>query len=448
MSDTGELLPDATSSSSLASLRVENLHGKFTYEVNFGSLEGPAPEADGLITAVNDERLSLLYGRNGSGKTSLLTLLFHGLSADDQRGHRRAMARVKFDRFDVKFVNGDAVTYRRDHPTVRAPLVLEVSADGQEVESIYTGEPERFEDETPAAVELLATLAINPTLLSDSRAFHSDLLEKPDAADERLVVNTRRRLVEDLITQRRNADLAYALDRVQRFISQLVLAGARRGSQRVDSVYVDVASVIVEHAQTVGRPRKSTVPDLRARIEAIAQRAGPYSSTGLIPRFPQDQLLSALAGAQARNGPLLDHVLSPYLDGVEQRMSAFEPGLKAISTYVSSVNSFLEGKQLTFSPGLGSTISDEATGEELEPHDLSSGEKQILLLLANLIAMRDSTKLFIIDEPELSLNPGWQRNLMPALLSVTEGTAMQIVAATHSIEIMARYQSRLRPLAE
>jgi ABC-type glutathione transport system ATPase component len=93
-------------------------------------------------------------------------------------------------------------------------------------------------------------------------------------------------------------------------------------------------------------------------------------------------------------------------------------------------------------------ITDEVTNERLRPNALSSGEKQIVLLFSDIVSLQNETRLFIIDEPELSLNPEWQRHLMPRLLGVTEQSRMQLIAATHSIEIMAQFRDRIRRLSE
>jgi energy-coupling factor transporter ATP-binding protein EcfA2 len=129
-------------------------------------------------------------------------------------------------------------------------------------------------------------------------------------------------------------------------------------------------------------------------------------------------------------------------------MDALEAGRRAIAGYVDTVASFLEGKSFDFRPTRGVVIADSETSEELNPSDLSSGEKQILVLFSDVVALRERTGLFLIDEPELSLNPQWQRHLMSALLASTEGSEMQLVAATHSIEIMSKYRDRLRQLVD
>jgi ABC-type glutathione transport system ATPase component len=70
---------------------------------------------------------------------------------------------------------------------------------------------------------------------------------------------------------------------------------------------------------------------------------------------------------------------------------------------------------------------------------LSSGEGQLLFLLASTIVARERSSLFMIDEPELSLNVAWQRQLVKSLLELTRDSSVQFVLATHSIELLTRY---------
>ena len=239
-----------------------------------------------------------------------------------------------------------------------------------------------------------------------------------------------------------------ALERVRRYLTQLVYAAAQRGSERSDTVYARLVETVVQHAFVRGRPRKATIPHLIERIRELGLRAEEFTRYGLMPRPPVKALLRSLENAQTRHGPLLEQTLAPYLEGVDERMGELEPGLRAIASYVDTLNSFFEGKTLRFRPPSGAEVIDDITGERLEPGDLSSGEKQILLLFSDVVALRETSRLFIIDEPELSLNPSWQRTMIPALLRSTEKSPMQIIAATHSIEMMARYRRRIRALEQ
>jgi energy-coupling factor transporter ATP-binding protein EcfA2 len=432
----------------LAWLHVRLLHGKFDYDIDMtGDSEGVSSAAHERLFAVSDDRLTLLYGGNGTGKTSLLRLLFHALSPDGTKGHRTELLRLRFARFEAELANGDAVICERERKALEGPYRIKTRVKGLTHTWNFTssqGLPERPEvsEGELNVLEDLRDLAIFPAFLSDSRAFQSDLIEDTKVARERWAQRIDR--MEDIVSERRDADLAGALERLRLYLSGLVFAGAQKGSERADNVYVSVATAIVANA-TMGRPKTATIPTVRERITSIGERVRQFTTYGLIPDFPAAALLRTLESAQLKSGALLERVLTPYLDGLTQRMDALELGQRAVSAYVEAVNSFLEGKTLHYRPG-AIEIFDEETGEGLRPADLSSGEKQILLLLSNLISMREASGLFIVDEPELSLNPEWQRNLMPALLNVTADSSTQLIAATHSIEVMARYRNRLRRL--
>ncbi|MCH5174485.1 MAG: AAA family ATPase [Prevotellaceae bacterium] len=71
-------------------------------------------------------------------------------------------------------------------------------------------------------------------------------------------------------------------------------------------------------------------------------------------------------------------------------------------------------------------------------YELSSGEKQLIVMLAHL-AFHKKNKLspiFIIDEPELSLHISWQEKFVDALITASPET--QFIMATHAPAILAR----------
>lgn len=61
---------------------------------------------------------------------------------------------------------------------------------------------------------------------------------------------------------------------------------------------------------------------------------------------------------------------------------------------------------------------------------LSGGEQRLFILLVIFILEGEKRQLFLIDEPETSLNMKWQRGLMPLLGSLAPNA--QIIAASHS----------------
>lgn len=74
--------------------------------------------------------------------------------------------------------------------------------------------------------------------------------------------------------------------------------------------------------------------------------------------------------------------------------------------------------------------------------ELSSGEKQLIILLA-YIAFHKNNKnasIFIVDEPELSLHISWQELFVDALLKASPNT--QYILATHAPAIISKIERR------
>jgi ABC-type glutathione transport system ATPase component len=46
----------------------------------------------------------------------------------------------------------------------------------------------------------------------------------------------------------------------------------------------------------------------------------------------------------------------------------------------------------------------------------------------------------MIDEPEISLNIKWQRQLVQSLLEITNDASIQFILASHSIELLAQHR--------
>jgi predicted ATPase len=73
--------------------------------------------------------------------------------------------------------------------------------------------------------------------------------------------------------------------------------------------------------------------------------------------------------------------------------------------------------------------------------ELSSGEKQLLILFGEGLLQHNNEWIYIADEPELSLHVDWQEQLVDDLKSINPHA--QILFATHSPDIVSSYGSRV-----
>ena len=69
-------------------------------------------------------------------------------------------------------------------------------------------------------------------------------------------------------------------------------------------------------------------------------------------------------------------------------------------------------------------------GEQLSPYKLSSGEKQMLIILLTALTQDRQPYVLFMDEPEASLHFEWQKRLIDMVLQLNPN--VQIILTTHS----------------
>jgi energy-coupling factor transporter ATP-binding protein EcfA2 len=270
------------------------------------------------VFAANEERLTLIYGANGTGKTTLLRMLFDGLSSAHDRGHRNALAQIRFQSFVIQFLNGDVIEYARPDASA-GPFKASVDRSGDRSSWAYhPDEPTSYEldsrtreprparphSDEAAFLTALANLQVNPVFLTDTRVLTSDLVQA-DGDDERYYYRARMpsgAYVDQLVQRERDTDLRDALSRVHDYLRRVVFTGTQLGSERADTVYASVAEAIVTAPSPTGRPPKSTIPDLQTRVQELERRIADFTRYSLIPAIRASRLLAALRRAEPKQG--------------------------------------------------------------------------------------------------------------------------------------------------
>lgn len=71
--------------------------------------------------------------------------------------------------------------------------------------------------------------------------------------------------------------------------------------------------------------------------------------------------------------------------------------------------------------------------ERIERQDLSSGEKQLLVILLTVLCQEEKPAILLMDEPEISLHLRWQYELIDIIRHLYP--PCQVIIATHSPSI-------------
>jgi predicted ATPase len=85
--------------------------------------------------------------------------------------------------------------------------------------------------------------------------------------------------------------------------------------------------------------------------------------------------------------------------------------------------------------------------EVLSPYKLSSGEKQILIILLTVLTQDQQPYVLFMDEPEASLHFEWQKRLIDMIMQLNPN--VQIVLTTHSpAVVMNGWEDRVTEVSE
>lgn len=139
--------------------------------------------------------------------------------------------------------------------------------------------------------------------------------------------------------------------------------------------------------------------------------------------------------------------LKIYFEDFNNKYKVYEELINKLDLYVGIINSRLTFKRIKISREEGiEVISDNE--KKLKLSELSSGEKQEIVLFYQLIFETPNNSLLLIDEPEISLHIIWQKIFMNDLQKVVDLKKLNVIVATHSAQIINNYWDNQIDLGE
>lgn len=137
--------------------------------------------------------------------------------------------------------------------------------------------------------------------------------------------------------------------------------------------------------------------------------------------------------------------LAALVEIIDEYNNKTSKAFRPITKFVDIINSFIKdtGKKI-YIDQVGHLFVKRPNGRDVSIEALSSGERQIVILFANVMFNRFTSEskenILIIDEPELSLHIKWQEIFIDTLLTASEKT--QFILATHSPDIVGDYKMK------
>lgn len=420
----------------LSSITARGVNGVFNYDVGYTNDD---PVSSGL---------AILYGENGTGKSTFLHALYHLLTPG--RRHAIALARQEITHISATFDSGATVSYSSE-PTADSPILkLEIPDRDDRVLSLnesLADRPVRESNAARAYYEALDAVTIPVILVSDDRSVSTSQSERGNylSSMEALSLSELRELSAsgELMSRMRSQEIQNAVARAEEALRRAVVRGMSRGGTNTQSLYVDLVKRLEANRTLLNATEARH--ELESKLSQVSAIGRAYSKYGLVALDQVQAIRRELSGLRhnAASLPMIQRVVGPYVDSLLLQMEALEEARDFIDAYVSAVNSFVSRKRFDYDLGLGVSLRLDQNRRDIPLSALSSGEKHLVLLLSYAVVAREAGGLFIIDEPELSLGLDWRRKLIPAMLACADPSKAQFLLASHAVEIVAEYESQV-----
>ena len=399
-----------------------------------------------------DDRVTLLHGPNGIGKTTVLRMVDALL-----RNRISYFRRIPFGRLLLGFHDGSVLELRTT-PTQRGNRkngTLTLTKDGQEHHSTKVDLSRSEAEAVAAQTDYLQPHGIihntwidvrDGEVLSESEVLSrfgrkSNLKDLAwfrtflDNANSYLIETQR--LVQTHPGSLSAANLAFrrhrnhlpaipsVLECSQDFRQRLsrTMAAYGRQAQRLDQTFPErlISRKIKELEATELQERMAILDKKTKELKAI----GILDKTTVHP-FDADSL--------RKMEPAQTPVMTLYVQDTERKLQELEHLASRARLLLGNINEKFRNKRIRIDPteSLEGLIAEGEDGSPLTLDSLSSGEQHELLLHYDLLFKVQQNTVVLIDEPELSLHVAWQKKFLPDLQAMVELSRFDVLIATHS----------------
>lgn len=398
---------------------------------------------------LNEEKMTVVHGPNGVGKTVLFKLV-----RDLLAGTGVELLRYPFKELRVEFNNEITVVAMRDDKHHGINVYSGIGKEVRFTEDSFNKIAHRLERKLPIH-------QVGPNLWIDPKTD-----EKLNAYD--VVSRYGNRGDEDL-----DGLFEYGLDKWRKdqdFLPRVHIVEAQRLIKLTNQVvrrFVGSESRFIESSES--RTVKDTVTNyslqLKQKINDTLSKYGKqaqkldqtfpqrllqgvikfeamqiekslndieeiqakYSKLGLI----ENKILPFKGVVQLESNPMQVATMGIYIADMEEKLSVLKYIAERIDLLLNQVNQKFTNKELFINKKYELAIKT-SHGDEISVSELSSGEQHQIVLAYDMLFRIEPNSLVMIDEPELSLHVNWQERFLSDLESVIKVANFDALIATHS----------------
>lgn len=438
----------------ITSVKVSKLFNQFTYQINLH----------------DEKKIAILIGPNGTGKTTIMDFMSFVFMPTSYV--LKKIIDVPFEEFSFRMTNGMSFTihktnHAQDDESHILPQTITLNYEGPNSHCKINFEEliSRFRHQVLSYSRDLHTRATDRKV-SNNELRNNRFAEIDYVRFAKLIANEISIATNDFLPDTDSFQFIRANRFAEREASDI---DTLPPSQHRKPDMVDPLAVIESEMRTLCRTHSNeyllrlqdasfALPKLyldedernledmsyegfKERLEAYQTKISQYAEIGLIDfNNKPDKHIWAYKDAFKKNGLVNLRVnktiydskkefLILYLKVFERTLGFFDSTYSKLKLFIDIFNKRNEITKKTMrctSEG----ILIEANGSILSIHDLSSGEKNDLIMFYELIFGTGS--IVFIDEPEISLHIEWQSDFLNQLIEICKENDVQAVVATHS----------------
>ena len=403
-------------------IHVKKLFGIYTY----------------TLTQKDDSNFMIFYGDNGAGKTTILSCLYHIFNPEEKGGHRTAIGHIPFLEFNVLLSNRDKITLKRTEYNNKN-YTITFCKEGKQLNYTWYHPKERKQDDDEIYslyCEYLRKLNLNTLYLTANRQIYEEQEDSPFELRRRreqiMFFDRQEELLQ--FNDNEHYTLHQVIDNFHRWMHRKIIVSTNEGNKSIGEHYLSMLESLTKKNRQI--ENSITIKD---RIKKLKENNEKFTRFGLSIELFSKKFQTAISKLNDTEWNTVEQILDPYISSLELRLDALSSLQKRLQKLEDYLSKFFQNKKIEITVTQGIVIKT-ANDEVLAPEQLSSGEKQMLYLLCRIMVSSYDSSIIIIDEPEISLNIKWQRTFLEVLNAIIGDDNIQIIIATHSVEMITPYR--------
>lgn len=396
-----------------------------------------------------DNRITLLHGQNGVGKTSILRMADAILRDDLAR-----LKTIPFSRIMLGFHDGStlelsvrAKSNEETHTlslktrgkvysaninlnTSRAEVIAaqidflrphetlpDVWVDIRDGEALVEQEVlSRFGNQFPIVELRKKNLNWFSSFLGKAKVHLIEVQRLVRRQSESVSSRSRRRYIYD------RQPISSVVDCSEDFRKRLddTMASYGRNAQTLDQSFPQ---------RLISADEQLTVEQLQSEMETLDKKTADLKDIGILDATPVHPFDFETLGD--KYDPTQALVMTLYVRDTAGKLKVLDDFADRTRLFLGSVNAKFQHKQIRLDRQKG-LVAKSDKDESLELDYLSSGEQHELVLHYDLLFRVPPNTVVMIDEPELSLHVAWQKRFLPDLIEIVQLSGFDVLIATHS----------------